>query len=138
MEYLVAANCIPFGHQIYMLRGASYVECMGLSGVSGPATVGTLVSRAGPSPFGCQALPCAVTCCLLVGEARSDMADYAAWEVSELVLAHWLVRLGPKNSWLPGPGDPRTGTDPHPWHYKARETIPKWCCQHRCPLVNNF
>lgn len=37
-----------------------------------------------------------MTAVLLVGEARSDMADCAAWEVSELVLAHWLVRLGPR------------------------------------------
>lgn len=35
-RYLMWPNSIfPFGHQIYMLRGASYVECMGLSGVVG-------------------------------------------------------------------------------------------------------
>ena len=38
-----------------------------------------------------------------------------------------MSEAGSQDSWLPGPGDPRTGTDPHPWHYKARETILKWC-----------
>ena len=60
-------------------RDALYGDSMGPSVVEGLITVNTLVGGATPGPFGCQALPHAVTAGLLMVKAGS-------WSNSQRVL----------------------------------------------------